>query len=97
MSLSSVLEAAPDFVDGRVRPREEREEAFDLAEDHRSVSVRGDLERLVWDDGGLEAGGSLSSMSMASTGGGGASRCGEAEILSALRVVEDSEGREPDR
>lgn len=87
--LTSVAEVELAFVDGRVRPREMRG-VLDLAEDHRSVNVRGGLERLLLDDEGLGGGGSLSSISMESTGGGGAGRCGEAEISSALRVVEES-------
>jgi hypothetical protein len=68
-----LLLTEPD-CDGRVRPRDVRDEVLDLAEDHISVSVRGDLERLFWDGGGMMGGGSLSSMSMASAVGSGGSR-----------------------
>lgn len=57
-----------------------------------SLSVRGDFVRLDREEGGLDGG--LASMSIASSGGGGGRRWGEAEILSALRVREESAGRD---
>lgn len=72
----------------RVLPREESLEALDLAEDHMSLSVRGDLARLGLEGGGLEVG--SASISIASSDGGGWRRWGEAEISSALRVREES-------
>ena len=64
-----------------------REETWVFAEDHISVSVRGDLDLLERDGSGLEEGrvGS-SSMSIASVGVRRARRGGVAEMSSALRV-----------
>lgn len=76
----------------RVLPREESVEPVDLAEDHMSLSVRGDFVCLDREEGGSEGG--LASMSIASSGGGGERRWGEAEILSALRVREESARRD---
>ena len=64
----------------------------DLAEDHMSLSVRGDLVRLDREEGGL--GGGSASISIASSVGGGGRRWGEAEISSALRVSDESAGRD---
>ena len=64
-----------------------REETWVFAEDHISVSVRGDFDLLDLEDCGSIGGWRVSlSMSIASVGGGWGRRCGEAVISSALRV-----------
>lgn len=63
------------------------EETWVFADDHISVSVRGDFDLLDLVDCGLVEGGSVTlSMSIASVGGGCGRRCGEAVMSSALRV-----------
>lgn len=73
-----------DLFDERVLPREERVELVDLAVAHISVSVRGDLERLLRVERRSE--GESASISIASSGAGGGRRGGEAVISAALRV-----------
>ena len=59
-------------LEERVLPREESVEAVDLAEDHMSLSVRGDFVRLDPEEGGM--GGGSASISIASSVGGGGRR-----------------------
>ena len=67
--LALALFLRPEDSEERVLPREDRMGAFVLAEDHISLRVRGDLDRLEWEEAG--AGVWSMSISIASSVGGG--------------------------